>query len=303
MEKSVMIIINPSAGKEEAVSYGERVREELKHNYTKLIERHTKGEGDAEEFACEACEGGFDLVVCLGDGTVNETVNGLAGFQKRPLLGIIPLGTVNNLAGALNIPDEPEKAIELLKSEHYKEIDVGLVNGKYFTNSLGIGNVARAVYDVEVEEKTKLGTIAYVKAVGKKILKDDVFSVRLEMDEETWEGEIAVIIITLLDSIGGFKSIAPEVGIGDGKMHVFVVRNLNLSKLIAITPYLVTGSISDSQNIEYFQTENIKIKTPDGNQYKCNMDGDEGPKLPLEIKVLPRHLRVISKKPLGAIID
>ena len=297
MRKSAMIIINPVAGKEEAVSYGEIIREALKYKYTNLLVKHTKGEGDAKKFASQACEENFDLVVCLGgDGTVNETVNGLAGFEKRPMLGIIPLGTVNNLAGALNIPDEPKKAIELLKSGYYKEIDVGQANDKYFTNSLGIGNLATAVYDVDPEEKTKLGPLAYVKAVGKEILKDDDFSLRLEMDDETWEGEVSVIIITLLDSIGGFKSIISEAEIGDGKMHVFAIKSLDLSKLIAIMPYLVTGSISDSKNIKYFKTENLKVKVLDNNQYKSNIDGDEGPNLPLEMKILPRHLRVISKE-------
>lgn len=297
MRKSAMIIINPTAGKEEATHYGERVQEELKHKYTNLLVRHTKGARDAENFAKEACERSIDLVVCLGgDGTVNETVNGMAGFQKRPMLGIIPLGTGNNLAKALNIPTNPTKAIELLKGENYKEIDVGLVNDKYFTNSLGIRNVAKAVYSVEVEEKTNLGYLAYVKAVGKEVLRDDIFPIKLDMDEETWEGEISVIIITLLDSIGGFKSIVPEVEIGDGKMHIFAIRNLNLSKLIAITPYLVTGSINNSKNIKHFKTKNLKIKALNNNQYKSNIDGDEGPELPLEIKILPRHLRVISKQ-------
>ena len=295
MRKSAMLIVNPVAGKEDAVSYGERVKEELKNKYTNVLVRQTRGEGDAEKFASQACEEGFHLVVCLGgDGTVNETVNGLASFQNRPLLGIIPLGTVNNLAKALNIPEQVEKAIELLKSDHYKEIDVGLVNERYFTNSLAVGNVAEAVYDVDTEEKTKLGPLAYVKAVGKEILKDDVFPIRLEMDEDVWEGEVSVIIIGLLDSIAGFKSISDEVEIGDGKMHIFALGNLNLSKLIAITPFLVSGSINDSKNIKYFQTENIKIKTLDNKQYTSNIDGDEGPSLPLEIKVLEKHLRVIS---------
>lgn len=297
MRKSAMIIINPSAGKEEALLYGEKVHEELKYKYKYVLERRTEGAGDAEKFAREACQEEFDLLVCLGgDGTVNETVNGLAGFQRRPLLGIIPLGTVNNLAGALNIPDQPIKAIELLKDEYYREIHVGQVNDKYFTNSLAVGNTAEAVFDVEAEEKTKLGSLAYVKAVGKEILKDDVFSLRLEMDEENWEGELSLVIVTLLDSIGGFKAIVPEGEIGDGKMHGFAVKSLNLSKLIAITPYLVSGSIDDSKNIKYFQTQNIKIESLDNKQHKSNIDGDKGPNLPLEIKILSRHLKVISKE-------
>lgn len=297
MSRSAMIIINPVSGKGETIPYGQMVQEELKDKYDNFLIKHTKGERDAKKFASQACEEGFDLIVCLGgDGTINETVNGIAAFKKRPKLGIIPLGTVNNLAGALNIPDEAREAIKLLKSEYYKEIDIGLANDKYFTNSLAVGNTATAVYDVESEEKNRFGPLAYVKAVGKEILKDDIFSLRLEMDEEIWEGEVSLIIITLLDSIGGFKSIVTESEIGDGKMHVFAVTSLDLSKLVSITPYLVSGSISDSKNIKYFQTENLKIKVLDNSEYKSNVDGDEGPSLPLDMKILQKHLRVIAKE-------
>lgn len=296
MKKSAMIIINPTAGKETAASYEEKVKEELELIYNSVLVKHTEGEGDAAKFAREGCEEKVDLVVCLGgDGTVNETVNGLASFENPPLLGIIPLGTVNNLAKALNIPVEPESSIELLKSENYKKIDVGLVNGKYFTNTLGIGPAATAIYDVDIEEKTKFGPLAYVMAVGKEILKDDIFPVRLEMDQETWEGEIAVIIIALLDSVGGLKSVLEDVEIGDGKMHIFAIKSLNVSKLIGLTPSLVFGSITDSKNVEYFQTNKLKLDTLDNNKYKSNIDGDEGPKLPLEIRILPRRIRVIAR--------
>lgn len=297
MGKSALIIINPTAGKEKAPSYEEEIKEILKEKYANLVIKHTMGEGDATNFAREACKEHFDLVVALGgDGTVNETINGLASFENRPLLGIIPLGTVNNLAKALNISSRPEEAIKLLKNDYYRKIDVGLVNDKYFTNTLGIGPAATAVYDVNIEEKRKFGPLAYVRAVGREILKDDVFSVRLEMDKETWEGEIAVIIIALLDSIGGVKTLVDDVEIGDGRMHVFGIKSLNISNLLGLAPSLFFGSLTDSENIEYFQSKNLKLSALDNSQYDSNIDGDKGPKLPLEIKILPRHIRVISKE-------
>ncbi len=294
MEKSAMIIINPTAGKEKAASYEDRIREKLKSEYTNLVVKYTKGQGDATKFAREASEDNFDLVVSLGgDGTVNEIVNGLASFEKQPLLGIIPLGTANNLAKALYIPINPEKAIEILNNDFYKHIDVGLVNDKYFTNILGVGQAAKAVYDVDIEKKSKFGFFAYVMAVGKEVLKDEVFPVKLEMDEETWQGEISVIIIGLLESLGGLKTLS-DIEIKEGTMHIFAIKSLNISKLIRTTPSLLFRSITDSENIKYFQTKKLKLATLDNSQFKSNIDGNEGPELPLEIKVLQRHLRVIT---------
>ena len=77
-------------------------------------------------------------------------------------------------------------------------------------------------------------------------------------------------------------------------MHILAIKSLNVSKLIGVAPSLAFGRITDTEYIEYFQTKKLKLSTLDKSQYKSNVDGDEGPELPLEIKVLPRHLRVIS---------
>lgn len=297
MKKSAMIIINPTAGKENAISYDGKVKEKLKEKYSDLVLKHTEKEGDATEFAKKACEENFDLVVALGgDGTVNEVVNALASFKNPPTLGIIPLGTVNTLARALGIPVKPEKAIEFLEYDYYKKIDIGFVNGKYFTNILGVGEAAKAVYDVDIEEKTKLGPLAYITSVAKEILNDDIFKVRLEMDKETWEGEVSVIIIGLLDSLGGIKAMLSDVEISDGTMHILAIKSLNPSKLIGMTPSLAFGNIKESENVQYFQTKNLKLSDLDNNNHISNIDGDKGPELPLNVKVLGKHLKVITKE-------
>ena len=297
MKRSALIIINPSAGKEDAGSYEDLIREELKDKDTNLIVKYTRGEGDATKFARQASEYNFDLVVSLGgDGTLNETVNGLASFKTPPMLGIIPLGTVNMYARVLNIPINTEKAIKLLNSDYYQEIDVGLANDKYFTNIVAVGPPAKAIYDVDIEDKTKLGFLAYVIAVGKEIIEDDVFPVKLKMDEITWEGEISIIVIGLLDSLAGLKTIASDGDISDWIMHIVAIKHLNISELMGMTAALTFGTISESDNIKYFKSKTLKLSTLDNSQFESNIDGDKGPKLPLEIKVLPKHLKVISKE-------
>ena len=297
MEKSALVIINPTSGQEKAASFEEMIRDTLEDEYSKLVIRLTEAAGDATIFAKEACEDDFDLIVSVGgDGTLNETVNGLAGFDNPPMLGIVPLGTVNSLARALNLPMKAEKAIELLKNDEYKAIDVGLANNQYFTNLIGVGHAAKAIHDVDIEEKTKFGPLAYAFAVGKEMIKDEVFPVKLEMDDNTWEGEISVLIIGLWDSLGGLKTILPDIEIIEGALHIFAIKSLSVPKLIGMTPSLAFGSINDSKNIEYFQTKKLKLEALDNQEYESNVDGDKGPNLPLEISALPKHLKVIIKE-------
>lgn len=295
MKSDVMVIINPKAGKEKAKDFKDRIVSELEKSYTNIEVKYTKGVNDATKFAQTACEKNFSLVVVVGgDGSVNETVNGLAGSSNPPHLAIIPMGTVNDLARALKIPMQTKRAIKLLSLGVAKEIDIGLANGRYFTNVLAIGNAAQAVHKVDASEKSKLGALAYILAVGKEILEDDIFKVSLEMDKQTWRGEVAVLIIGLIDSFGGNTSILSNVEVGDGKFHIFAIKRLNVAEFIKMTPSLLLNKISDSDNVSYFSSKEIKITTLDNKVFESDVDGERGPDLPLSLKVLPKHLKVIS---------
>lgn len=104
MKNKAVLIVNPSSGKEQAKANEEEAVKELKKVYEEVEVKETKGAGDAEGFAKEASLEEVSLVVSMGgDGTVHEVVNGLSDHKVRPALGIIPLGTVNDLARALKI--------------------------------------------------------------------------------------------------------------------------------------------------------------------------------------------------------
>lgn len=296
MKKSALVIINPSSGKEQATEFEEQIRETIQNTYSEITVKYTEGEGDATRFAKEAAENNYDFVVSLGgDGTVNETVNGLAPFNNPPKLGIIPMGTVNDLARSLNIPMKPIDAIKLLISGTETKIDIGMANGDiYFTNILGIGSAAKAIHEVDSAEKSTIGPIAYLKAIAKEIMDDNPFPVKFEMEEDTWEGDVSVVLISLIDSLGGIKQIVNEVEKGDGNFHIFAVKDLNLTELMKMTPSIVMGKMKDSENVQYFKTRQVNITTSAGETQESDIDGEQGPNLPLDLKVLKQHITVIA---------
>ncbi|MDV6378795.1 diacylglycerol kinase family lipid kinase [Sporosarcina sp. GW1-11] len=298
MKKSALVIINPSSGKEQATEYEEQIRETIQDTYSEITVKYTEDEGDATRFAKEAAENNYDFVVSLGgDGTVNETVNGLAPFNNPPKLGIIPMGTVNDLARSLNIPIKPVDAIKLLVSGTETKIDIGLTNDNiYFTNILGIGSAAKAIHQVDSEEKSKIGSLAYLKAIGKEIIDDQPFPIKFEMEENTWEGDVSVVLISLIDSLGGIKTIVNEVENGDGNFHIFAFKHLNLTELAKMTPSIVMGKLKESENVQYFKTRQVKITTSAGETQESDIDGEQGPDLPLDLKVLHQHITIVSNK-------
>ncbi len=292
--------MNPSSGKEQATEYEEQIRETIQDTYSEIHVKYTEREGDATRFAKEAAENNYDFVVSLGgDGTVNETVNGLAPYNHPPTLGIIPMGTVNDLARSLNIPMNPINAIQLLISGTETKIDIGMINKQmYFTNIVGIGNAAKAIHQVDSAEKSKIGPLSYLKAIGKEIIEDDTFSVKFEMEKNTWEGDVSVVLVSLIDSLGGFKKIVNEVENGDGYFHIFAFKQLNLTELAKMTPTLVMGTLKDSENVQYFKTRQVNITTFAEETQESDIDGEQGPNLPLDLKVLPQHITIISNESL-----
>ena len=288
----VMIIINPSSGKEKAEALLPMVEETLREIYEEVKVCKTKGEGDATVFAEEACQQRFDAVISMGgDGTVNETVNGLAEKEHRPYFGLVPLGTVNDFARALHIPLDAKEAIEVFKQSKVKKVDIGKINDRYFMNVLAVGAIAEATYNVSAKQKTRFGSLAYVIEGGKALMNKTPFPLTVEHDHGKWSGKAYLMVAAMTNSVGGFEKLAPEARVNDGKLHMFLIKNLSLPLVMTIIPSLFRGEIKNHEEVEYIQTAEVHISSTE--ELAVNIDGDEGFRLPFRAKVLHDHLRLL----------
>lgn len=288
--KKAMIIANPSSGKEQAEEYIDQIKDQLlKSGYEAEI-RLTTGEGDAMLFAKEACERKLAAVIAMGgDGTMNETVNGLAEQPHRPAMGVVPLGTVNDFARALHIPLEPEEAISLLGNKT-KPADIGKVNDRYFLNILAIGGIAEAAGEVTSDQKTTLGALAYFVEGFKTLREKTPFPLTIETEDHVYEEESLIFLAALTNSVGGFEKLAPEAKAADGFFHCFIVKDVALPKLLRIGANLLKGDLQEDPDVLYFQTEKAHIRST--TELKANVDGDMGDAVPLSLEVLQGHINV-----------
>ena len=289
--KKAMIIMNPSSGKEKAQDYAERTENILRNLYSEIVIKQTEKEGDAATFAREACLEGYDAVISMGgDGTVNETINGLSEQANRPKLGIIPLGTINDFARALDIPLDPYEAISILENQFVTPVDIGKLDEAYFANVLAVGSIAEATYHVTPEQKTRLGSFAYFIEGAKSFLDTDTFPLRVEHEKGMWEGDSFLLLAALTNSVGGFETLAPDAEINDGKLHVFIVKKISIPKIAKIIPSLLKGDLKESEEVEYIRTSFLNVSS--AKDHVVNIDGEEGQPLPFNAKVLPGHLNV-----------
>ncbi len=256
-------------------------------------ELQTERPGDASRLAREAVAAGFDVVAaCGGDGTVNETINGLAGSETP--LAIIPTGTVNVLAMELGIPLEPPDAVKLLGSGsgNISWIDLGLAGDRYFGLMAGVGMDAAVVASLNPVMKKALKEAAFaVQGLGTYLTHEDPLF-RVTTDERTVEGYFAVFGNS--SNYGGAFGITPLADMRDGLLDVCVLKD---KSLVSTVWYWVTALINahiTHPKVEYFRTERAVIEAvEEGQEVLVQTDGEIAGKLPMECRVVPRALRVV----------
>lgn len=292
MSKAVLIV-NPSSGGELGKKYTGLAVETLALIYDSVEVKETEKEGDAEQFANAAAKEKVEAVFVMGgDGTVNEGVNGIAKEELRPKFGIIPLGTVNDLGRALGIPLDPEEAIRMLPHAATKALDIGKVNDNYFVDVIAIGTIPEAVKNVGVEEKSRLGSLAYFLEGAKAFTDNQSYSFKFSLDDEVIEQDSSLVLIALTNSVGGFEKMLPHAKIDDGYLHLVALKGNSVFDKIKLVPQVLTGNAASADEVLYRRFRSGEITGLAEKEIKSNIDGDEGVSLPLRVQVLPRHVTI-----------
>ena len=228
--KKAMLIINPTSGGEKALDYKEKLENKAKEYFEYVETKITEKAKDATAFAEEASKGNYEAVIVFGgDGTVNEVISGIAEKDYIPKLGIIPGGTGNLITKLLEISQDIDEAIDQLDFNKTNAIDIGKANKSYFGYIFSVGSLPEAIHNVEIEDKTKYGVLAYAINTIKSVIKDEVFNIKIETENGSYEGEASQVLV-LLSNYYADKKIFEENK--DGYANIFVLKNASIiSKL------------------------------------------------------------------------
>src|SRR5690554_5614581 len=229
------LIYNPTSGREEMKKKLSDILQRLEQGGIETSTHATIGEGDAERAAAEAVDRGFDIIIAAGgDGTLYEVINGMAGKENRPKLGIIPLGTTNDFARALGIPKFWEFACDLIIAQNTRSIDVGKANDRYFINIAGGGSMTELTYEVPSKLKTMIGQLAYYMKGLEKL--PSLRPIEIEVKSPEFEGveDVMLFLVANSNSVGGFEKLAPLASLDDGLLDVLILRKCNLAEFLRI---------------------------------------------------------------------
>lgn len=289
--KRARIIYNPTSGREAFKRKLPEVLQRLEEAGYETSCHATTGAGDATDAAKIAVERHYDIVIAAGgDGTIHEVVNGLAEQEYRPRIGIIPMGTTNDFARALQIPRDIEGAVDIIVKGDTIPVDIGKINEKYFINIAGGGRITELTYEVPSKLKTMLGQLAYYLKGMEMLPSIKASNVRIEYDGKLFEGEAMLFLVGLTNSIGGFEKLAPDASINDGLFSLLILKKINLADFIRIATLAIRGEHVNDENVIYTQANRIKVSTSESVQ--LNLDGEFGGFLPTEFENLYRHLEV-----------
>ncbi|MGY4786834.1 diacylglycerol kinase [Bacillus sp. OHL2] len=294
--KRARIIYNPTSGRELFKKNLPQVLQKFEQAGYETSCHATTCAGDATQAAGKAAQRDFDLIVAAGgDGTINEVVNGLAPLEKRPKLGIIPVGTTNDFARALGIPREGVlKATDAIIEGVAKPLDIGKVNGHYFINIAGGGRLTELTYEVPSKLKTMLGQLAYYLKGMEMLPSIRPTEVEIEYDGKLFHGEIMLFLVSLTNSVGGFEKLAPDSILDDGMFDLIILKKVNLAEAIRVVSLALRGEHIHDNNVIYAKANRVKVDVKD--KMQLNLDGEYGGMLPGEFENLYRHIEFIVPK-------
>lgn len=288
--KKAMLIINPTSGGEKALDYKEKLENKANEYFEYVETKITEKAKDATIFAEEASKENYEAVIVFGgDGTVNEVISGIAEKDYIPKLGIIPGGTGNLITKLLEISQDIDEAIDQLDFNKTNSIDIGKANKSYFGYIFSVGSLPEAIHNVEIEDKTKYGVLAYAINTIKSVIKDEVFNIKIETENGSYEGEASQVLV-LLSNYYADKKIFEENK--DGYANILILKNASIISKLSLIPDLLKGDIVENDNIEYIRAKDITISSDA--KLESDIDGDQSDDLPVKITILGNHIEIYS---------
>lgn len=237
--------------------------------------RATFEAGDAKRFASGARRWADLLVVAGGDGTLNEVANGLAARgSMRPRMAIVPMGTANDLAAGLGLPEDPEACLDVALHGRVQRVDVAMVNRHAFLNVSVGGMGATATRDATSTEKRFLGPIAYLLRGARAVAEATPVSGRFRLDgKEAFRGDFLFFAIGNGRRTGGGTEIAPDAETDDGRLDVVILTAVPKVELMRLLPEIRAGEHLADPAVFYRQARTVDIRLAES--LAVNVDGEE----------------------------
>jgi YegS/Rv2252/BmrU family lipid kinase len=284
----ILVIYNPVAGRRRR-RFLSRVLEALERRGLSVRLEPTKKRGDAESLARGAKASGADrLVVAGGDGTINESLNGLEG--PMPPLAIVPLGTANVLAHELGLGRRAEAVAAAIAEGQPRAVTLGLVNGRRFSMMAGVGFDAHVVRDVDPNLKRLIGKGAYALETLRQLF---VFAPRFyDVTIDGAKRRAASVIVCNGHYYGGKFVAAPTARLDAPEFQVVLFERAGRLATLRYALALALNRLPKTAGVAILPARTVEIAGPAGEPVQA--DGDIVARLPARFDAIPEAARLVG---------
>lgn len=297
---SATVILNPYANRWNSRRHWPRAEAALKAAGIAFDLYATEGPGHAIRLAERAAqEGRFPIVAAGGDGTIGEVLNGLGlaqGDGTLGPLGILPLGSANDLCYALKLPTELDGAARVIAAGQARLMDIGRVNGTLFANNSAVG-LEPYVTTLQIRIKRMKGMLRYLVAALQGIWARPAWTARLEWDDGSYEGPLTLMSIGIGSRSGGVFYMIPHADPFDAKLTFVFGYRSGRREMLGLLPRAMKpdkGSYVEAEGMQEINTTRLRVHLEPASP--AHTDGELFPQLvsDLEYEILPAKLRILT---------
>jgi diacylglycerol kinase (ATP) len=249
----------------------------------------------------EVLDDGYEfLILGGGDGSVSSVVDFLA--NREVVFGLLPLGTANDFARTLEIPEDIEEACQAIARGKIVDVDLGLAGDNFYVNVASVGLSVEATRALSPWLKKSTGPLAYPLAAMRAFFRHEPFSARLTFpdgDNEPVEYDrLLQVAVGNGRFYGGGMVVAPESGIDDRTLDIYAIELGRRRNLIGVARYLKSGDFIKVEGVHHFRTSRVRLETtPD---LPINIDGEVVTRTPRDFSVAYNALDVLVPQESGA---
>jgi len=300
------VILNPASGHgrgKKLIPTLERILHASNLDFNLLLSERPWHTADLAERA--ARDGCGAIITAGGDGTANEAINGLMrahmdGYDQTAL-GMLSIGTGNDFAAGVGVPVDLGEAIEAIKGNKRRRVDIGLMkgcdfpDGRYFGNCVGIGfDAAGTIQSRKITWVS--GMLAYLIAVVQTIFwYYKAPTLQIELDDEILTQPSLLVSIMNGQRIGGGFWTAPQALPDDGIFDLCIAHEVSRARMFTFIPHFIKGTQATQPEIKMRRSKTVRVAAIKGNM-PVQTDGEiigEACK-ELTVEILPKQLEIIG---------
>ena len=291
------VILNPYSGRGKAGTSRPQLEAALALAGVEYDLSVTRAPLEAIDLAVRAFQDGFSPIIAAGgDGLISEVVNGL--FQAQPEgqlgpVGVMPLGTANDLAVNLGLPLGLDDAARTIAAGAWRTIDLGLAGDWVFDNNSAIGlEPIVTLYNVKMVRLR--GTIRYLVAALRAIMDKRQWQMRLAWDGGKYEGPLSLVTVGNNPITGGLFRMAPAADPQDGLLTFVYAFAPTRRKMLALLPRTLNGTYVDDPAVHQVHSAWLRIECEPASPIQVDGEIRSTEVVDITYRALPQRLRLLA---------